>query len=309
MNRFHPVVSLFVIGSCAWGVVSPAAATDESVAFEITVSNAQGAAVLSVPYSSCDWSPDRESHGWSEPFPLALEDVSGALVATLSGASFEVRYAPVAEVNVSFALIAGDSLTTVVVTAPSLVFETIPAIDANGRTAISLTISDEDSSGFAEFKALGTPGNGAFKAKYNGRGPSAPTFASLIYSGSVQSPIPNTPAGTLNVSDRFPDIGFHPIGSDVSAISVYLGLTVTAHDVLGVTGSMTLSQAVPPPPCPGDVDGDGSVNLVDLGMLMSMFDACDADAGFDPAGDFDDDGCITLTDLAITLSEFDSSCN
>lgn len=289
-------------------IASPSLAVEQSVAFEITVTNSGGSAVFSVPYDACSWSPDRQAHGWSDPFPVPLVDGSGQTIATLSGASFEVRYSPVAEVNVNFQLVAGDELTTIEMYSPLHDFPTIPAADANARTTVSMTISDEDSSGFAEFRGLGVPGTGSFQAHYNGRGPSAPTFASLIYSGSVQSPIPNTPAGTLNVSDQYPDIGFLPVGADVSSISVYLGVTVTPNDLFGLTSGMSMDQAVPPPPCPGDVDGDGTIGLNDLSLLLASFDDCEGGASYQPLADMDGDACVTLTDLAMMLSAFDAPC-
>ncbi|RMF82509.1 MAG: hypothetical protein D6744_06035 [Planctomycetota bacterium] len=61
---------------------------------------------------------------------------------------------------------------------------------------------------------------------------------------------------------------------------------------------------VPGSGTPGDVDGDGDVDLTDLAMLLSAFDACAGDPGFEPAADFDGSGCIDLADLAVLLANF-----
>ena len=57
-------------------------------------------------------------------------------------------------------------------------------------------------------------------------------------------------------------------------------------------------------PTPGDVNGDGVVDLTDLAMLLSAFGACAGDPAFVPAADFDASGCVELTDLAVLLANF-----
>lgn len=54
-------------------------------------------------------------------------------------------------------------------------------------------------------------------------------------------------------------------------------------------------------PCPGDVDEDGDVDLGDLGVLLSAYQA-------DDAGDLDGDGDTDLSDLGILLSAFGQPC-
>jgi hypothetical protein len=57
---------------------------------------------------------------------------------------------------------------------------------------------------------------------------------------------------------------------------------------------------------PGDVNGDGHVDLADLALLLGAFGTCAGDAGFVAAADFDQSGCVELGDLAMQLAHFGS---
>ena len=75
--------------------------------------------------------------------------------------------------------------------------------------------------------------------------------------------------------------------------------------VRATNGAGTVTQqmflGVGPVPCPGDVDGDGSVTLVDFSILASNFgQSVPPNTG----GDFTGDGEVTLTDFAILASDF-----
>lgn len=55
---------------------------------------------------------------------------------------------------------------------------------------------------------------------------------------------------------------------------------------------------------PGDVDGDGDVDLTDLAAGLSSFGLCSGDPGFNAAADFDSSDCVDLSDLAVLLGHF-----
>lgn len=54
----------------------------------------------------------------------------------------------------------------------------------------------------------------------------------------------------------------------------------------------------------GDVNGDGTVDLTDLALLLSAFGQCAGDAAYNAGADFDATGCIELGDLTIHLANF-----
>ncbi|MBI5866418.1 MAG: hypothetical protein HZB38_18260 [Planctomycetes bacterium] len=69
------------------------------------------------------------------------------------------------------------------------------------------------------------------------------------------------------------------------------------------SGSVTLSMAAP---CPGDLNGDGVVDLADLTTLLSHFGTASGATAGD--GDMDGDGDVDLADLTALLSQFGTTC-
>lgn len=71
------------------------------------------------------------------------------------------------------------------------------------------------------------------------------------------------------------------------------------HAVVVVDFTMPGSNGIP-----GDLDGDGDVDLADLGILLAAFDTVDGDPSYDPAADIDGDGDVDLADLGTLLAAF-----
>ena len=88
-------------------------------------------------------------------------------------------------------------------------------------------------------------------------------------------------------------------------------LRVVVHDADGNTGfdqsdsDLTINGT---PPCPEDLDGDGSVNLADLSIMLAAYGSCAGDANFEPAADLDADGCVALGDLSMLLAAYGTTC-
>ena len=75
---------------------------------------------------------------------------------------------------------------------------------------------------------------------------------------------------------------------------------------LGCGGSSDDNNNGVPDECdlPGDLDGDGDVDLNDLAELLGRYGSCVGEPTYDSNADFDDSGCIDLSDLAYLLGYY-----
>ncbi|MBI5864060.1 MAG: alpha amylase C-terminal domain-containing protein [Planctomycetes bacterium] len=86
----------------------------------------------------------------------------------------------------------------------------------------------------------------------------------------------------------------------------YDGHPQSAAITIPQMGLLVFRRHVAPPPCPGDLDGDGSIALGDLTILLSHFGTAGGAASGD--GDMDADGDVDLADLTALLSRFGTAC-
>ncbi len=88
-------------------------------------------------------------------------------------------------------------------------------------------------------------------------------------------------------------------------------LRVLARDAQGNTGfdqsdgNFTIGNPVG---CPGDLDGNGVIDLTDLSGMLTAFGTCSGDPGYNPDADLDASGCIDLADLSALLTVFGTTC-
>lgn len=84
--------------------------------------------------------------------------------------------------------------------------------------------------------------------------------------------------------------------------------TFWAHHEYTTGGWATWVARIDVEPCdiPGDLDGDGDVDLADLAILLAAYDTCEGDAGYNPDADLDGSGCVELSDLAELLANYGS---
>lgn len=71
-------------------------------------------------------------------------------------------------------------------------------------------------------------------------------------------------------------------------------------------GTATIAVYVPPPPCPGDLTGDNTVDLGDLALLLSNYGK--PSGATYAEGDLNGDDKIDLSDLAAILSLYGAVC-
>ncbi|MFN0136705.1 MAG: dockerin type I domain-containing protein [Phycisphaerae bacterium] len=73
-----------------------------------------------------------------------------------------------------------------------------------------------------------------------------------------------------------------------------------------VTSSAATLTEVTSAPCPADLNGDHTVGLTDLSILLSNFGVGSGAAA--ATGDINGDGAVNLTDLSQLLAVFGTNC-
>lgn len=116
---------------------------------------------------------------------------------------------------------------------------------------------------------------------------------------STQPPAPNTLSGTITGVSRLVTI--------VSSInqSVPIDPTNPTLGTLTVVGTVRGSILVPVPPCRGDINGDGFINVQDLALFLAQFGTSVTPG---TGGDLDGDGLVNVFDLTQFLSVFGQVC-
>lgn len=267
---------------------------------ELTVSSALGSAALSVRESQGAWNADRSQFRWTRSTSLPMVDPSnGALIGTLLNADVTVRASTVSEISLSFAIVSGSELTTVVAQTARTTFRRITQPFAVGRATASFTASDLNANG-ALLTALGTPGAGALRAHFNGVYPGGPLFSqlvSIVFAGAT---------GTATGTQNDPPFGYRTVGSLVDNINLRVGYTITPGDRSSCTTRFTLPD--PPLPCPGDVDLDRDVDVADLALLLGSYGESAGSPTYNINADFNDDGIVGLADLNTVLNNYLLPC-
>lgn len=110
-------------------------------------------------------------------------------------------------------------------------------------------------------------------------------------SGLLASPHDGSPL-TLTIS-----------GAQASDAGEY---TVIFSNICGDTPTVPATLAVVPPACPGDADGNGTVEFADITSVLGNW-GTDYSPGTGP-GDADGNGLVNFTDITTVLSNWGSAC-
>lgn len=99
-------------------------------------------------------------------------------------------------------------------------------------------------------------------------------------------------------------------GNEIRVLAMIPNNTLEFVADVGGTGSdvpeLFVSDAHTEPTCPGDLNGDGVVDIADLAILLANFGAQDGVSAAE--GDLDGDGDVDVTDLAMLLANFGTIC-
>ena len=152
---------------------------------------------------------------------------------------------------------------------------------------------------------------------FSGFPPNAP-FGQYSGWGALGAPLPADPApdGTLLTTIRFTALSA-ATASTIDLINVdadpadgttaVWSSTVPGVTVTGTTSGVTI-EIRGAAECPGDINGDGVVNLEDLQLLLAAYGASTGEANWNAAADIVEDGTINLQDLQALLAEYGTIC-
>jgi hypothetical protein len=94
-------------------------------------------------------------------------------------------------------------------------------------------------------------------------------------------------------------------GSHDLALECYSYLYGVCPDPLAASTGFYFKGSGNPCPCPGNLNGDGVVDIADLALFLSAFGS---NGSGTPCSDINGDGIVDIADLALFLSAFGSTC-
>lgn len=111
------------------------------------------------------------------------------------------------------------------------------------------------------------------------------------YSGSAQLCLPYLPSqsGDQNALHLY-----HYDNGNWVDVTTYTD--TTNFEVCGEVTSFSPFVVVESIPVPGDLNGDGVVDVNDYNLFIATFGKCVGQTGYNPKADYDGDGCITFVD-------------
>lgn len=112
---------------------------------------------------------------------------------------------------------------------------------------------------------------------------------------------PNSPP---NVGDRFLALTGTSVGGDFAELSLPEGI----YGVVEYLPTQVWVRIVPfTPPCPGDLDANGHIDMQDMTILLGHYGT--ADGATYAEGDIDGNGTVDIQDFTLLLSRFATQCD
>jgi len=242
MRKFS---GFFAVGLAALAVAcAPMALADlEGNAFYITASNDDGTASYTVPLEELTYDGESNTYTWASTGPVDLEDDDGDIIATLTSANVFIDGDPA--VNFGFAVQAGNSDTTFLMGAASVVFGAIN--NALAQAGAAFTITDQFNRDGVKLTTVNQAGR-AYNASYN----SGTTFADLVADFEAD------PGQSRSSDENKPAFGYELLVDPVSQIESSVNFTLTTGDLASGTNSF---EVIPEP---------STLVLVALGALSML---------------------------------------
>jgi hypothetical protein len=96
-----------------------------------------------------------------------------------------------------------------------------------------------------------------------------------------------------------------PLNGPIASVGLYIENNVTGDGFLNLIDDVTVEFSMPVTQLPGDANGDGAVNVGDLGILAGNYGTTSGATW--EMGDFNGDGAVNVGDLGILAGNYGSS--
>ena len=180
---------------------------------------------------------------------------------------------------------------------PDLIEKTLPEAEA-ALEAVGLTVGEITK----EYNDFAPEGIVIYQSPRAGSGVKEGRTISLLVSRGPEAPLAIPNLVGLSEVDSINSI----VGSGIVVRNIILqesstvpeGQIISQSPEGGEVGSFidVVVSSGPPASIPGDLDGDGDIDMTDFQAFQGTFGKCEGQVGYNPKANFDSDTCITFVD-------------